>query len=99
MSAAGRVNSGTTSQRVLNAIRRRILARSYLPGARLDPAVLAQDLFSSITPVRDALNVLTGSGLVETGINEGFHIPNIDEPALKDLCSWNLEVLLLAIRS
>lgn len=93
------MNSGTTSQRVLDAIRRRILARSYLPGARLDPAVLAQDLFSSITPVRDALNVLTGSGLVETGINEGFHVPNIDEPALKDLYSWNLEVLLLAIRS
>lgn len=93
------MNSGPTSERVYDAIRRRILARAFHPGERLDPALLAQDLASSITPIRDALHLLTGRGLVETGTGEGFHIPHIDEPALKDLYAWNLEVLLLAVRS
>lgn len=93
------MNSGPTSERVHDAIRRRILERAFHPGERLDPARLAQDLASSITPVRDALHVLAGRGLVATGTGEGFHIPHIDEPALKDLYAWNLEVLLLAVRS
>lgn len=93
------MNSGPTSERVYDAIRRRILARDFHPGERLDPALLAQDLASSITPIRDALHLLTGRGLVETGTSEGFHIPHIDEPSLKDLYAWNLEVLALAIRS
>lgn len=93
------MNSGPTSERVYEAIRERILARAFHPGERLDPALLAQDLASSITPIRDALHLLTGRGLVETGTGEGFHIPHMDEPALKDLYAWNLEVLALAIRS
>jgi DNA-binding transcriptional MocR family regulator len=93
------VNSGPISERVYDAIKRRILSRVYRPGERLDPALLAQTVSSSITPVRDALNLLTGQGLVETGTSEGFHLPHIDEPALKDLYAWNLEILALSIRS
>ena len=48
--------------------------------------------------MRDALHVLTGEGLVETRTSDGFHIPQIDEPALKDLYAWNKEVIVLAIR-
>jgi DNA-binding transcriptional MocR family regulator len=93
------MNSGPTSERVYDAIKRRILSREFRPGERLDPALLAPSLSSSITPIRDALHLLTGQGLVETGTSEGFRLPHIDEPALKDLYAWNLEVLTLAIRS
>ena len=93
------MNSGPTSERVHDAIRDRILTRAFHPGQRLDPAVLAQSVSSSITPVRDALHLLAGAGLVVTGTGEGFHVPHIDEPALKDLYRWNLEVLMLATRA
>jgi DNA-binding transcriptional MocR family regulator len=92
------MNSGATSERVYDALKRRILHRRVRPGARLDPAVLADALISSVTPVRDALHMLTGEGLVETAIGEGFHLPQVDEPGLKDLYAWNSSVLSLASR-
>lgn len=75
------------------------MAREFRPGERLDPASLADSLSSSVTPVRDALHILTGERLVETRASDGFHVPQIDEPALKDLYEWNHEVLLTAMRA
>lgn len=93
------MNSGPTSERVYDVLRSRLLSRAYGPGQRLDPAVLARDLTTSITPVRDALHLLAGRGLVNVGTREGFHVVQIDAPALVDLYGWNLEVLSLALRS
>ncbi|MGK4455738.1 GntR family transcriptional regulator, partial [Klebsiella pneumoniae] len=59
------MNSGPTAERVHEALKRRIMGREFRPGDRLDPAVLAAPLSSSVTPVRDALHLLTGEGLVE----------------------------------
>lgn len=92
------MNSGQTAERVHDALKRRILDREFLPGERLDPAVLSQALMSSVTPVRDALNILTGQGLVETRTGEGFHLPHVTEPDLRDLYEWNAEILGLALR-
>jgi len=92
------MNSGPTAERVHEALKRRIMGREFRPGDRLDPAVLAAPLSSSVTPVRDALHLLTGEGLVETRTSGGFHIPALDEPALKDLYDWSAELLGLAIR-
>lgn len=93
------MNSGPTSERVYDVLRYRLLARTYGPGQRLDPAILARDLATSITPVRDALHLLAGRGLVDVGTGEGFHVVQIDAPALADLYAWNLDVLSLALRS
>jgi len=93
------VNSGATAERVHEALKRRIMGREFRPGDRLDPAVLAGPLASSVTPVRDALHLLTGEGLVETRTAGGFHLPALDEPALKDLYEWSAELLALAIRA
>lgn len=93
------MNAGHTSERIYAALRARILDHAYRPGDRLDPGLLAEELASSVTPVRDALHRLTGEGLAETRTSEGFHIPAIDEPALKDLLSWSRELLLLALRA
>ncbi|QNA83756.1 GntR family transcriptional regulator [Sphingomonas sp. So64.6b] len=92
------MNSGATAERVYDALKHRILHAHVRPGARLDPAVLAELLVSSVTPVRDALHMLTGEGLVETRIGEGFHLPQVDEPGLKDLYAWNAAILILACR-
>ena len=75
------------------------MTHGFRPGARLDPAVLAETLSSSVTPVRDALHLLTGEGLVTTRTGDGFHLPAIDEPGLIDLYSWTGEVLGIALRA
>ncbi|WP_162986880.1 GntR family transcriptional regulator [Sphingomonas paeninsulae] len=93
------MNSGPTSERVYDVLRHRLLTRVYGPGQRLDPSILARDLATSITPVRDALHLLAGRGLVDVGTGEGFHVVQIDAPALVDLYAWNLGVLSLALRS
>jgi len=90
--------AGPTAERIYEAVKAHVLRGAYRPGARLDPAVLADRLGSSVTPVRAGLNMLVGEGLVETGTGEGFHVPLIDEPALKDRYAWNAELLGLALR-
>src|SRR3546814_5703166 len=81
------MNSGHTAERVYDAIKQRIMAHEFRPGDRLDPAVLAELLASSVTPVRHALHMLAGEGLVEARTSGGFHLPSIDEPGLEDLRS------------
>lgn len=93
------MNSGQTAERVYGAIKQRIAERAFRPGDRLDPAQLADALNTSVTPVRDALHILTGEGLIETRTGDGFRLPLIDAPALQDLYDWNEEVVGLAIRS
>lgn len=92
------MNSGATSERVYEALKQRILRLGFRPGDRLDPSVLADTLSSSVTPVREALHILSGEGLVETRSHGGFHLPLIDEPGLIDLYSWSNEVVTLVLR-
>lgn len=92
------MNSGPTSERVYDSLKRRIMAHEFRPGARLDPTTLAGEHASSTTPVREALYELLGEKLVETRIGGGFSIPLLDEPTLKDLYSWSGELIAISIR-
>lgn len=76
-----------------------ILTRGLRPGARLDPALLADGLGTSATPVREALNQLCGAGLVDARPGGGFHVSMIDAPALADLYRWNEDVIGIILRS
>lgn len=91
------MNAGATSERVYEALKHRILVLGFRPGERLDPAKLGDDLHSSVTPVRDALHLLTGERLVE--LSGGFHVAAMDAPSLQDLYEWNAQILALAVRS
>jgi DNA-binding transcriptional MocR family regulator len=93
------MNSGITSERVYASLKREILSGAMRPGAKLEPIGIAQDLMSSVTPVRDALHRLIGERLVESHSGEGFHLPHITEPNLEDLYAWHGEILALALRS
>lgn len=93
------MNSGQTSERVYDALKQRILENAFRPGERLEPALLADILSSSPTPVREALNSLAGAGLLENRTGSGFHLALIDEPGLRDLYAWNSQVLTLAVKS
>lgn len=92
------MNSGVTLERVYDELRHRLLTGHFRPGDRLEPAALAEDLASSTTPVRDALYLLYGKGLLEAWPGGGFHVPQVSEPALRDLYFWSSQVLLLAGR-
>lgn len=69
---------------VYQGIKARITSGAYLPGDRLELHVLADDLQSSITPVRAALCWLAGEKLVEGHARDGFNIPHITGHGLRD---------------
>ncbi|WP_160296913.1 GntR family transcriptional regulator [Sphingomonas sp. ERG5] len=88
-----------TAERVYDALKSRLLSGALLPGERLEPARFAEELASSVTPVRDALHRLTGERLVEARASDGFHLPLVTEAHLRDLYAWNTALLHLAVQS
>lgn len=93
------MNPGATSERVFDALKRDILSGNVAPGQKLEPAALAERVNSSVTPVRDALHRLAGEGLVEMRASDGFHLPFVTEPGLRDLYSWNAELLRMLVHA
>jgi DNA-binding GntR family transcriptional regulator len=93
------MNGGPIAERVYESLRRLILSHGFRPGDRLDPNTLAERLAASVTPVREALNVLCGEQLVEAHRSGGYFLPALDEPKLQDMYDWAHEIALLAMRS
>ena len=91
------MNPPGTFDRVYAAIRQRLLEGVYRPGDRLEPALLADELNASVTPVRDALHRLTGERMVEAPRHEGFRAPMMTETLLRHLYAWHHDLLLLAL--
>jgi DNA-binding GntR family transcriptional regulator len=86
-----------TFERVYAAIKQQLREGMFRPGERLEPAMLADQLNSSATPVRDALHRLTGERLVEAPRHEGFRAPVLTETTLRHLYAWHRDLLLLAL--
>jgi DNA-binding GntR family transcriptional regulator len=86
-----------TFDRVYAAIKERLMSGAMRPGDRLEPATLSDELNASVTPVRDALHRLTGERLVEAPRHEGFRVPLVTESMLRQLYSWHLDILLVAL--
>jgi DNA-binding GntR family transcriptional regulator len=91
------MNPGQTFERVYTLLKAQIEGGRFRPGDRIDPSLLASDLASSVTPVRDALYRLTGERLVLAIPALGFRMPLLTEPSLRDLYFWNETILLIAI--
>ena len=92
------MNAGALAERVYDALKARLTSGRMRPDEKLEPAVLAAELNSSVTPVRDALHRLCGERLVETRHSDGFHLPHVNEPGLRDLYAWNGDLLRLIMR-
>jgi len=86
-----------TFERVYTALKDRLRRGAFRPGERLEPAALSDELFASVTPIRDALHRLTGERLVEAPRQEGFRVPALSETRLRHLYAWHRDLLLLAI--
>jgi len=91
--------TGTTFERVYQALKVRLRNGGFAPGERLEPALLSGDLNASVTPVRDALHRLVGERLIEAPKHDGFRVPLLTEIGLRHLYGWNMDLLLLALRS
>lgn len=79
-------------------LKARVLSGAHLPGERLDAPALSMEFGASLTPIRAALYRLVGDRLIETHPNNGFHMPRVTEPALRDLYDWNETILVQAVR-
>ncbi|TPG42693.1 GntR family transcriptional regulator [Sphingomonas koreensis] len=91
------MNSGQTTERVYDRLKQQLLSGALVPGERLEPVALADNLASSATPVRDALYRLLGERLVDARPSEGFYVPAVNEPGLRDLYAWNGLLIRAAI--
>ena len=92
------MSPGATMERVYLDLKARILSGEFSPGTRLDPAQLSHSLAASATPVRDALNRLSGERLVESWHQEGFRQPQLAEADIADLYDWAGALLALALK-
>ncbi|MHA2787647.1 GntR family transcriptional regulator [Corynebacterium sp. S7] len=82
----------------LDSIRRLILSGEWAPGTRLQPSVLAKQLDTSTTVVREALVHLTGTGLVVSRPNRGFFVRDLELQELEDLTELRIQTEALALK-
>jgi DNA-binding transcriptional MocR family regulator len=88
--------SHSKSQRVYRLVRRAIQSGRFLPGQRIDPATLADELATSDMPARLALYRLVGKGLLEHHLRGGVYLPLPTEIALRDRYDWMQRLLGIA---
>jgi DNA-binding GntR family transcriptional regulator len=81
--------TNTSVEAVLAELRDGIRHGRYAPGQRLVTSDLSRDLGVSLSPVREALHILTGEGIVEIEPNKGARIRTLTPQIFID----GLEVL------
>lgn len=74
--------SENTKTKIYQEIRRAVIMGTYKTGARLNIEEIAQHYQTSVTPIRDALQMLSQEGLVTIKPRAGYYITRI---TLKDL--------------
>jgi DNA-binding GntR family transcriptional regulator len=83
---------GTLGQQVYLALRGRLLAGEWLPGAKLTLRGLAEELGTSVQPVREAVSRLSAERVLLVKPNSSLMIPPIDKEELDEI--WALRLLL-----
>lgn len=80
------LQSGNTSKnKIYNDLRQSIGVVRLKPGERLDVEKLAKSYKTSITPVRDALQMLSQEGLITIKPRSGYFVSKITLKELRDL--------------
>jgi len=78
-------SNSTSKSLIYNSLRRSIGVGHRKPGERLDLDELAQSYGTSITPVRDALQMLNQEGLVTIKPRSGYFVTHITLKQLRDM--------------
>lgn len=80
-------------------LKQNLIEGVWPPGRRLEAGRLAEDLFVSVTPVRDCLNRLVGERLVDFQPGDGYRVARLTEGLLRDLLALAATLLDFAIRT
>jgi DNA-binding GntR family transcriptional regulator len=75
----------TSKSRIYRQVRRWIIMGRLKPGERLDVESLALNFETSVTPVRDALQMLSHEGLVTIRPRSGYFVTRITLKQLRDM--------------
>lgn len=84
--------------RAYDAIKKSIIALSFLPNEQLVEQRLARDLGVSKSPIREALHRLEREGLVYTIPFKGGFVAEITEEAIREISSSGKPWKLFALR-
>ncbi len=76
---------GTSKTRIYRQVRRSIIMGHLKPGERLDIEELAHQFETSVTPVRDALQMLNQEGLVTIRPRSGYFVGRMTLKQLRDM--------------
>ena len=88
-------DSGTSKSLIYKELRRSIIVGHRKPGERLDLEDLAKGFGTSVTPLRDALQMLSQEGLVTIKPRSGYFVTRVTLKQLRDMLQLR-EILELA---
>ncbi len=87
----------TSKNAIYRELRRSIIMRHLKPGERFDVDALAQQYSTSVTPVRDALQMLSQDGLVNIKPRSGYFVTRTTLKQLRDLLDLRHVLELAAV--
>lgn len=88
-----------TAERAYAALKHEVMSGRFAPAMPLNVHSLADEVGTSITPVRDALQRLVGERLVDLQQGGGFILPPLTEEGLRDLYLWQDQTARAALRA
>lgn len=91
-------NGQSLVQTVVDKITEGVEQGRYAPGQRLIAADLAEEFDVSRAPVREALHVLAGEGVVDLVPNRGAMIRKVSNKELIDLLDFTEAICVLGVR-
>jgi DNA-binding GntR family transcriptional regulator len=91
----GQANS--KASRVLRQLRRDIVAGRLAPGQKLSFEFLTQTYGVGVSPLREALCLLVGRGLVLLESQRGFHVSHVSPADLADVISVRQHIEIYAL--
>ena len=89
--------SGTSNRFIYTEVRRSIISGHSMPGERLDLEALSAHFGTSITPVRDAIQMLSNEGLVTIKPRSGYFVTRVTLKQLRDMLEMRKILELAAV--
>jgi len=90
--------NSTSKEKIYRDIRRSIIIGHRVPGERLDIDTITAQYETSVTPVRDALQMLSNEGLVMIKPRSGYYVASITLKELRDMLELRKILELAAIK-
>ncbi len=87
----------TSKNTIYIELRRSIIMRHLMPGERFDVEALALQYKTSVTPVRDALQMLSQDGLVNIKPRSGYFVSRTTLKQLRDMLDLRHVIELAAV--